>query len=254
MISRYSVWLNDVSLQSVDPDIQITDITYAETAFQVSASQLANRPGLYAGKSYIAENKITVSFEIHKYNTAQRQAALDSVRAWASPGGWLKVGDRPDQRIYVRLTKPPVITSVQDWTSGLTVEFTAYDYPFWQDQYPSVVTLEKDGEDTFFLPCAFDSCVEAKITAGASLTSIEIHVGDTVLALSGLTLSSGDVVTVSYTDDHHVLEIKSGNTSLLDKRTSASSDDLIAKPGNNSLSFTASASAECELYFKGVYL
>ena len=254
MISRYTVWLNDVSLNDVDPDIYISDISYPSVGIQYSSERLASRPGSYAGKTYIGENKVTVSFSVRKYSTQRRQDAVQAVIAWAADGGWLKVSDRPNQKIYVRMTKPPVVSSVMRWTDTLTLEFTAFDYPFWQDEEPYTVTLNKDDTDTVYIPSAFDVYTEAKITAGASLTSIEIHVGDTQLILSGLTVSSGGVITVSYTDDHHVLEIKTGTTSLLSKRTSASSDDLIAKHGSNTVSFTASASAECELYFKGVYL
>ena len=59
-------------------------------------------------------------------------------------------------------------------------------------------------------------------------------------------------VTISYTEDHRILQIKQGTTSLLDKRTG--DDDLIAEPGNNTVGLTTDGAASCVFRAKGVYL
>ena len=92
------------------------------------------------------------------------------------------------------------------------------------------------------------------ITAGASVTGFTVTCGGTSITLESLSLSNNDVVNIRYTEDHHILEIKKGTTSLLNKRTAASSDDLIAQPGTNAVSFTCSASATCKFIAKGAYL
>lgn len=254
MISRYKVWLNDVALSEVDPSIYVSDISYNAVSRQYNTSRLAARSGSYSGDDYIGDNRTTVSFSIRKYSTQQRQEILQSVIAWAVNGGWLKTSDRDLQRIYVRCTKLPTINSVMRWTDNLTVEFTAYDFPYWQDEVPITFELNKDDNAVVYMPYAFGVYVEAEITAGSALTDFEIVVGDTTLSFDNLSISNGDVIKVAYSDDHHILDVSKGALSLLNKRTADSSDDLIAKSGNNTVSFTTDGTAVCKLYFKGVYL
>lgn len=255
MISRYSVWLNDVSLSEVDPEIYVSDIGYNAVSRQFNTSRLAARDGLFSGDDYFGENKTTVTFLIRKYNTQERQSVLQNILVWAANGGWLKTSDRPFQRIYVKCTRLPSINSVMRWTDNLTLEFTAYDFPYWQDEEPMTISLDSGENETVYIPSAFNVYVEAKITAAASLTQFSISVGDTTLSFANLSVSSGDIITVAYSDEHHILDVSVGTLSILDKRTANSSDDLIAKTGNNIVSFsTSGGSAECELYFRGVYL
>lgn len=254
MISRYTVWLNDVSLSEVDPEIYVSDISYNAVSRQYNTSRLAARSGSFSGDDYIGENKTTITFSIRKYNTKQRQEVLQSVIAWAVYGGWLKTSDRQLQRIYVRCTKLPSINSVMRWTDNITMEFTAFDFPYWQDMSPTTVYLDSGDNETVYMPYAFDVYVEAKITAASSLTEFEIVVGDTTFSFENLSISSGDVITVAYSDDHHILDVSVGSLSLLNKRTADSSDDLIATIGQNEVSFSCDGTANCELYFRGVYL
>lgn len=255
MISRYEVWLNDVPLSGIDTNIYVYDISYQAAGLARTTSRIAALDGQYSGgKDYIDSNKITVSFMVREYRTARRQEIVQNVIAWASNGGWLKTNDRTGKRIRVVPTRLPAVSSVMQWTDVLSLEFTAFDFPYWQDETAQTVTLAKGKSGKLTLPGVRRTQVEAVITANAAITTFTIVCGATKIVLAGLELAAGDVVNISYTDDHHILEIKSGNTSLLNKRTAASNDDLIAEVGENSVSFSASGSATCTLSAKGVYL
>lgn len=259
MISRYEVWLNDEPLSSISPNIYIADIGYTAVAPSRDLTRIAAADGRLTGETeYIQENRINIAFVIREYNTRQRQQVLQDVIKWARGGGWLKTSDRIGQKIYVRVSQFPAIASVMRWTDNLTLEFIASDYPFWVAERPetAILTLSSSSYTSgqLYLPGAWKSYVEAKITAAASITGFTVRCGDTFIAFSGLSLSSGDVITISYTDDHHILEIKKGTDSILDKRTAASTDDVIAMPGRNNISFSGNGDATCEFKVREVFV
>lgn len=254
MISRYAVWLNDVSLAEIDPDIYVADISYTAASPKVESSRLAASDGQYVSRDYIDSAKVAVSFEVHAYSTARRQAIVERIAVWAANGGWLKTSDRAGQKLYVRSSRYPAVNSVMRWTDNLSVEFTAYDFPFWVDEQPNAITLAQGATGNLFVYGMRPTGAELAITAVSAVSRVEVHAGDSKLILDGISMVSGDVLNVSYTDDHHILEIKQGNTSLLNKRTAASDDDLIVSPGTNAVSFTADGNATCVLSVKGVYV
>lgn len=253
MISRYDAWLNGDSISSVSPSIYVADISYSTAARSYATSQVSGRDGTFSGRDYVAPSTVAISFVVREYNTARRQEVAQDVARWAARGGWLRTSDRVGQRLYVRCTKPPAISSVLRWLNTLTVEFTAHDFPMWQDEAAEAVTLNSGDSGTLFLRGTRQTEVCAEITAGATLTGFTITCGDTAVTLEGLNIAQGQTVNIRYTDDHHILEIVSGGASLLDKRTANSSDDLIAQIGDNSVSYASSGASTCVLSVRGVY-
>lgn len=264
MISRYSVWLNDVSLSDIDPRIYVSDIAYQAASPARNTSRLAARDGQYSGEyEYIGENKITVSFAARAYETNARQQIVQEVAAWAADGGWLKTSDRMGQRIYVKCSKLPAVASVMRWTDAITVEFTAYDYPYWMDEVATTLYLEKTGSSsvsgTLTLGGVKSSLLEARASISAAATRLTFTCNDTTIALTGLSLSQGDVVKIVYEEKHHIMQIYKGvyytrAGSLLDKRTAGSSDDLVTKVGSNAISFDSDGKGSCIFYGRGVYV
>lgn len=256
MISRYNVWLNDISLTETSPALLITDISYQAAAPSLQGSDRAGTDGQYTSTAeFIASNRVSVSFQIREYNTWKRQQAVQDVIRWAAKGGWIETYDRPDQRMYVRCTRLPSVGSVLRWTDTLTVEFTAYDYPFWTDKTPTELTLEEGDTGTLYLTGVRETDLEAVITADDTITELRIYCGNTDVWLKNISVQTGTAIRIGYTDDHHLLTIKAGNVSLLDKRDPTSADDLIAQPGANDVSFTCDEeTASCTLMAKGVWL
>lgn len=253
MISRYEVSLNGVPLSSLYPaSIYVSDIAHTAASVTYATNRLMGRQGAYSGKPYITAARVGISFAVREYSTQRRQEVVQDIAAWAMNGGWLETSDRPGQRLYVRCTQYPSVASAMRWTDDLSVQFTAYDLPLWQDIAPHTVTVANGGTGTLYLPGHYKTEVEAVITAGAALGSIALTCGDTSLTLSGLSVPADGTVTISYTEDHRILQIMQGTTSLLDKRTG--DDDLIAEPGNNTVGLTTDGAASCVFKVKGVYL
>ena len=265
MISRYEVWLNNTALSEVAPSVYISDIAYQAASLSRSTGRLAARDGQFSGnKEYFPESKVSISFSVREYDTELRQRVAQDVVLWASKGGWLNTSDRQGLRMYVKPTRLPAVFSALKWTDTLTVEFTAFDYPFWEEVKPTTVELDPGGFEQVFLHGVHSAYMCAEITAKAKLTTVTIGCAGTKIVLSGITVNSGEKIVISYTDEHHILEInnvvtdsstgKVTETSLLDKRTAGSNDDLIAKVGWNDVYFQSNASATCVLSVRGVYV
>lgn len=254
MKSRYIVLLNGVSLNSLDENIYVSDISYQAIAPKSETWQLGSRNGAYSGNSRIDKNTVTISFQLRHYNTGNRQRTLQQIIRWAQIGGWLQTSDRQEQHMYVKCTRFPAITSALRWLDILSIEFTAFEYPYWVDRAETRLSFDGNGTKSLYVPGVCASDVEAVVTALSAVTEITLSCGDTNINLTGLSLSENDTVTLSYTEQKHILEIKAGNTSLLDKRTPESSDDLIAQPGENEFSFSADGSATCVFLIRGCWL
>ena len=229
MVSRYSVTLNNVAMSSLNRSLYVTDISYQPAEDELTVVRFAGRNGSMLLNRRKSQTSVVITFELHLYDIAARQEACAEVIRWADAGGVLKTGDRPGQFLECRCTKRPSIESALKWTDTLSVEFTAFAVPYWQSTAPDTATVTGTGS-LFVRGNGGKAMVDAVITATASLTSLSITVGDTVIALADISLSSGDTVTISH-DANGILSIKKGTTSLLDKRTAASSDDLLAACG-----------------------
>lgn len=255
MISRYEAYMDGVALSAVDPSLLILDIQHNDPALQIRTNPLGGRDGAIVNGTYIEKASVTITFAIREYSILNRQAACSRVVKWAK-GKVLKTNDRVGQMLYCVCDRFPVISSAMRWTDSLSVSFSAYGIPYWQEEYPKELTLTGTSQtDTLFVPGNSDTAyVNAEITAGASVSSLTIGCGDSSIALTGLSLSSGDVVKFAY-DENGILSIKEGSTSLLNKRTAESSDNLTAKCGEeNELSITASGSVTAVFSVRGCWL
>jgi len=248
MISRYDASLNGVSISSINPAIVVTDIQYAEAGRKHQTYSLANMDGGQIYQSTKEKASVTILFMIRAYDVAERQRICRDIGRWAQMGGELKCNDREGQKLVCVCDAKPYISSAMRWTDNLPVTFTAYEIPYWQEVSISSLSLSgANGSGTLFVPGdAPETLVETTITASAALSSVSLTVNGKTMTLSELSIASGESIVVSY-DEHGILSIKTGTTSLLNKRTGA--DDLRAVCGEkNSVSFTASAS--CTVVFR----
>jgi len=258
MISRYRVWLDDVPMDSISPDILIHDIQYADVQFQDYFSSRARSNGGYLSNRYLRDATVTITFEIHRYRPADRQRICEDVAKWAVNGGILKTNDRIGEQLHVLCKAPPVIASALNWTDELSLVFFAPGLPYWEDELEETLSLTGTSGSGKLL-CggyAADGFVEVDITArAAGLTNFTLNVGSTTMTVSGMTgMANGAQIHIRY-DDEHFLHIRDGNNnSLLEKRTPYSSDDLRAVAGQeNNVSFTANKSVNVVFKVRGLY-
>ena len=258
MMSRYEVYLNNVALRDIDPRIIILDVAYGEADLQRKESRIAHRDGQFLGELYRAGCTVTVTFQLRIYDVSDRQSACQEIVKWAMKGGKLEINDRPEQMLECVCQEPPNIGSAMKWLDTLSVTFRARSYPFWQDSVPSILSSTGTAQSGLKMrlkgvaPKAYVS-VTAKPVSG-ELTSLTVSVNDSTITVQGISVSSGGTFEIGY-DEDMILYIKSGSTSYLDKRTAASSDDLVAKCGEeNSFSFSANTSVQITFSGRGAWL
>lgn len=247
MIGRYEAYMDGTALSSIDDKILVLDIKYTPATVQRKTDRLANRPGAMAYGKTIGSAQAVITFEIHEYDTVKRQEICDKISAWAN-GVYLRTSDRPWKRLKCACDKYPSATS-KKWTEPLSITFSAYNPPFWQEMNLTELTLggtsgATSGNGSVFVPGnAEDSLVSATVMAKASISSLSLTVNGNTFSFPGLSLSSGDTVTIGY-DDDMMLSIKKGNTSIMGERAASSADDLKVDCGkSNAFSFTADGAA-----------
>lgn len=253
MISRYEATLNGVALSEIDDSILVLDINYAGPQIKTNTYTSARRQGARVYRRYFGKSTVTISFEIHKYNTQARMNVCNAIQQWAKDGGVLVTSDRDGQRLRCVCDTYPVITSAMKWTEALSVTFSAYAIPFWEESTPVTLTLNGTEEsDTMTVPgCVEEALVEVEVTPSGTLTDLDLTVNGRTLSLSGISVS-GDTISIDY-DENMIQSIRAGWTSLLDARTGV--DDLLAVCGEqNEFSFTANVPCSVIFSVRGLWL
>lgn len=265
MVTRYGVWLNNKGLADIDDTIYIVDISEQEYDQQIIKAESS----LGGGTRYIATRRfslpIEIRFLIRERNIARRAEILSRIRGWAQPG-YLTTTDKPGKRLHVVCSRFPVASSAQRWTEELTMALTAYDVPYWEDERPMSCTVRCEpynpdanfthqGTARLYQRGTAPAPMDAVITANAALDKVRLVGGEAYkyLQFDGLGMRAGDVLTISH-DERGILYAKVNGESVLHKRTTASQDDLLVKPGENTITLRADnvCTAVCEV--RGRYL
>lgn len=261
MVTRYSAWLNGIGLQDFDERVVITDIVESVPALEMNAIRNGAHDGQRVLRQYRASLEVTIRFSVEEYDTARRKDICSRIAVWAMGGGWLTISDRPDQRLRVVCTRPPVVASAQKWLDGFEAVFTAYAVPYWQDNTRQFLGLLcKSGVKlTDGIRPRGDAGkayveVDAQVTAG-TMTAIDIRVGDTRFVLKGLSVTTGQTLRIFY-DDLWNLCIEADGVSVYGSRTASSSDDLLAVTGkgNTVEVLTTGADVNVRIKPRGLYL
>lgn len=259
MLTRYGVWLNNKGLADIDDSIYIVDIVQPDIDQQVIKAESS----LGGGTRYIATRRFSLPVEIHflvrERNIARRAEILDRIRGWAQPG-YLTTTEHPGKRLYVVCSRLPS-ASAQRWTEELTMALTAYDVPYWEDERPLSCTVHCEPYNTeasfthqgtarMYQRGTAPAPMDATITANAALNKVRLVGGEAYkyLQFDGLGMKAGDVLTISH-DERGILYAKVNGESVLHKRTTASQDDLMVKPGENTITLRADnvCTAVCEV-------
>jgi len=253
MTSRYEVKMDGVSLAAQDSSICVLDIQPGAVSPQYRTSRAANRHGARVDDLYVEKSVVKVLFEIHKYSIADRMEVCQKVQKWARKG-ILTTNDRAGQRLHAVCESFPA-ANAKSWTAPLEVAFAGYFPPFWEDDTETTVTVSSGQSTSKNIPGnAPETLVSAVVTAGAALDSMTLTVNGKSLVLSGISVSTGGVVTVGY-DGYGDLFVRNGNTSILNKVTAASADDLRVPCGTDNVpfAFASSAAATCVYKLRGCW-
>jgi hypothetical protein len=253
MTSRYEAKMNNVSLASLDDSILVLDIQPVPVAPQYKTIRTAGANGAIVRDPYYEKSSVNILFEIHEYDIADRMEICQSIQKWAS-AGILTTNDRDGQQLNAVCESFPTVNA-KSWTEQLSMTLSGYKPPFWEDATATTQTVTVSGDEVSVgVPGnVAETLVSATVTASASISTMTFNVGEKTIILSGLSLSSGDVVELAY--DNGILFIRKGYDSLISKVDDSSDDVLSAKCGESvTFDFTADGAASCEYSFRGCWL
>lgn len=257
MRTRYEAWLDKNSLSAIDPAIYIRDIAYESPRFMTVANDIPGRNGQHVTKRYAQSSSVTISFEIHERDVERRQLICQQVQTWAANGGKLTTNDRRGQQLNVICDVLPEISSALKWTQALKITFAAYEQPFWEDEWPDVVTLNANESKSLYVRGnGAQTRVEVSVTntSGDVLDALTIEADASVFNLVGLTLANEETLVIDY-DENGLLRMRVGEESKMVCRTAESSDDLLMKTGKfNTVSIVADGAVYAVFKVRGLYM
>lgn len=242
MQSVIRVWMDGQGLHDIDPKLVVLDV--AENAPTLTINTGAN--GKYDGGYIISNNReqkdVVVQFVILARRFEERAAILDKVNAWAG-GDLLRVSYRPGQALECVCTAFPALTSSWQYAEPMTITFSAFGVPYWQQRERTAVYGSVASTDQTLgirVPGTAPQCrasIEVMNESGSALTSVKATCAETEteIELTGLNIAAGKTLEIGY-DVHGYMFIKdSDGTSWYGKRTAQSSDDILlnARKGNS---------------------
>lgn len=240
MISRYEAFMDGQALSAIDPSVYVLDIQTGDAKRSIRTSKVAGRPGSRVVKKESDSTSVTILFEIHEYDTAKRQDVCRRVQKWAN-GVILTVSDRPEQQLRSVCESFPK-ANAKNWTEAVSMTFVGYNPPYWEEKNPTTVPVTSSS-DAYVPGNAPESLVSCVATVTSSISSLTLTVGSKSIVLSGIGAVANDKIYIGY-DENNILYIKKNTTSILDKRTGASADDLVAKCGSlNTFAVSTGATA-----------
>ena len=268
MISRYDVTLNGTSLSAINESILITDIRYNAAKFSDETYNVSKRHGSRIWRRMFKSASVKIEFAIRAYSTSERQSVCAAIINWAKDGGELRCNDRPGQRLRCVCTEFPYVDSVRGWTDTLSITFTAYALPFWEEAVPVTASLTSDNNNKYanlYIPGNIDyALVEATVTTAEAFTTSdsiifgtmtfpEPYTDFTTMTLTGKALASSKKVKLSYDDQMVQTIIYNGSTSMIPYRTGDT--DLLVPCGKTfRLKYKSTGESTVEYSVRGLWL
>ena len=206
------------------------------------------------------QTEVTFGIDVPKTELALRREIYDAVTAWALRRGWLTTNEMPNRQMYVDRIAMPAGSDMRDWTKDFTITFTAYNVPFWQGNQVGAVSgggaasgsvrISLDGNESSVLNFTFEN------TSGKTINDLTVNTYDGKLVLKNLYLAGNASVIVDHGDDG-ILRVrkKTGTTgtSIMDCVDYTSSDDLYIRPGDSTVTFSATRAGRLSINCRGRY-
>lgn len=237
MADRLFCALNGKTLHQIDERIHLLDVEELAPVLQATtAARIGD--GLHLLRRQRERLSVRVRFLIEEYDVSARHKLLHLVCAWAEAGGALTLDENGKRVLRVVCTAFPTMSSL-NWLETLSIVFTAFDCPYWEDAT----------ETSFLLPNSAESAtVRVFVPGDAPETPLNLllrNIGDAPLTdltvsavgtvhLQGLSLPAGAALRLHHDAGVFAAETSSVSeapVSLLAYRTPESADDLLLRPG-----------------------
>ena len=242
MILSRRVALNGAELDQIDRRILVSGIEEAAPKFTQTTSARMGIDGARMTVDRRDNLDVTVKFgiKIRRDDMEARSELLEQVTAWAMAGGWLTVGHRPGRRLRVICSQAPAPGDQYAWNSDYSVTFRALGVPYWQQEDPNSFSISatRASERALEVGGTAPSVLELSLsnTSGSTLDDFSLSAAGSTMAFRGLGLANGETLELDHTDDG-ILRIRIRSAagawrSAMVKRTAASADELVVRPGS----------------------
>lgn len=260
MVLKRRAALGGVQLDSLDSRIIITGIDEAAGKETITAVSTGAGPGQRVTLRKRETLDVTVRFAMKIKNSSMsaRSTLLDTVNAWAGPGGWLTLGHRDGKRLNVLLAQAPGGGDQYQWTNDYTILFRAYGVPYWEDSTETTQTLSSGSVQSGFITVPGNTETVGEVTvkniSGSTISTVNVQMGSSLMTFGSLSLANGSSLVIDHihTADLYCVRAKIGSTSVLGKRSGA--DDFYVNPGTQGISVSASGSVQATYSVRGRYL
>ena len=258
MILQRRAALNGNQLDQQDSRIVIRSLDPGTPQENITTADLMGGSGQRVTGQHWQNLDATVTWavDIPKKQMSSRQTIFDKVNKWALQKGWLTFGHMSGKRLYVDKVILPAAGDLFDWTRDFQITFRAYGVPFWQDSTATTAAIAAADENqgSITVPGTVRTVCDADITnaSGSTVDTMSVKIGNSTFSFSGLGLESGNRLVIGH-ENNGTLYIRKYTSSTLyssvmDKRTGSSADDLYADPGENAILITggdATATVSC---------
>lgn len=211
------------------------------------------------------EVQIKFSINIKPGNYEERSEVLEAVNAWAAAGGWLRISPKPGRWIRVIGETLAPDGDALGWTNRFTLGLRAYGVPYWQDTEATTLTVKNTGScsRSFAVPGKAKTVleIEFKNTSSATTNTLTISAGNSSISFEDLGLAKNETLYINHNDTGRQCLLRcyirdaAGNykSSVLNKRTGSSSDDLDVSAGEVAVKLSAQRSGNLTVSCRGRY-
>ena len=262
MILSRRAALDGAQLDAVDKRILIQGIETQAGKDTIGTANPGGTDGLRVTARKRDSLDILIRFSINEksYRPAEREAVFQKAMSWAATGGWLTVNYKSGQKIRVVPAQYPGEGDILNRENSYNITFRAHGVPFWQEADPEPVTMtgasgsgtiSVAGNQKTFLEFSFEN------TGSGTINTLTISCAGTQYQFAGLGLAAGETLICDHLDDGtkclQRIRILNGSTyrSAMAKRSG--SDELMAMPGENTVSYTAGGAGILTLTAAGRY-
>lgn len=252
MPRHIDAWMDGVALESLGGVI-LQAVSEDAPGMELTTGARPGRSGTRLLVRKRTELQVSMQVAIReRFDLGRRTAIIQALAAWAD-GSVLEMSNHPGQRLHVKCTSFAAPGEVRNWAEPVRIGVTAYEIPFWEDSVPSSWTASgSTATETLHVTGTAPAPVDVTLSPTAdTLTGFSLTVAGQTLTLAGLSVGTSASVVIDH-DALDLIRIRTGTTSLLDKRTGA--DDLIATPGACAVSYTASTACSLTLTVRGRWL
>lgn len=192
--------------------------------------------------------------ELMSYTDMMSRA--DEIVAWLQPGGRKQlILDAIPERFYMAEILHEIQFETDEWENGaasLAFTLQPFSYAINPDTVAYTLAAGVAQAKTLALPGDMPAPVTATITAAAAVTWVQVAIGGAVMRLEGMSLASGDVVTI----DADIAKAETVTVSIngvasRGYMTAASACPFTAQPGNNTVTLSASGACSVSVSARG---